>query len=226
MKRIISLLSAVLAVLVLFAFAQTKEKTYKVQIDTKFGAMVFELNNNTPLHRDNFLKLINESYYDSSIFHRVINEFMIQGGMGLKGTDDKKYTIAAEFVDTNYHKKGALCAARMADMVNPQKSSSANQFYIVQGRVFNDKELEMIQQRMRKTLNEKQIEIYKTIGGAPHLDGEYTVFGQCVSGFNVIDSVALVPVNPKKEHRPLENVYFSVKIIEDGKFINKLFNKN
>lgn len=154
--------------------------------------------NQTPLHRDNFLGLANKQQFDSTLFHRVIRDFMVQGGdptsKGAKaeqklGDGDLGYTVPAEFRDSLFHKKGVLAAARDN---NPEKASSAVQFYIVQGKTFSDEELDRIEQNRLggRKIPSYQREVYKTLGGTPHLDKNYTVFGQVVKGIEVIDRIA------------------------------------
>jgi len=197
------------------------DSNYYVLIETSYGNMTVKLYNSTPLHRDNFLKLVRKGFYDGLFFHRVINQFMIQGGDPdsrtaksgqLLGNGGLGYTVPAEFVPGLYHKKGALAAARMGDNVNPQKASSSCQFYIVQGQVWNDAGLQMIQDRFGKKFTQEQIETYKTIGGTPHLDGDYTVFGEVVEGLDVIDKIAAVPCGAND--RPVEDVKMKISIIE------------
>lgn len=194
----------------------------KVEISTNYGRIVLKLYNETPLHRDNFLKLVKEGFFDSTLFHRVINQFMIQGGDPdskkapagvLLGNGGPSYKIKAEFVPNLIHKKGVLAAAREGDMVNPQKASSGSQFYIVQGKVFTKDELEYLSQRMGKTFTEQQIQTYTTIGGTPHLDGSYTVFGEVISGLDVVDKIAAVVTD--KNNRPLEDIRMFVKVLEE-----------
>lgn len=213
--------------------------------------MKIRLYNETPLHRDNFLSLINKKFYDGMTFHRVINEFMIQAGNPAAVISDQlkqdgidvNYTVPAEFHPGLFHKKGALAAARMGDDVNPDQASSSTQFYIVHGKVFDDQELEQLEDRinnMRKqalffknikeeeqkafekdepldyaeiqlaatlkteeqlkhyipyNIPSEQWETYKVIGGTPHLDGSYTVFGEVVEGLELIDRIAAVPTD-------------------------------
>ena len=166
---------------------------------TEYGDIELLLYEKTPLHRDNFIKLVKEGFYDGTLFHRVIKGFMIQGGdpdsknaqpgVGL-GMGGPGYTIPAEFVPEYFHKRGALAAARMGDMVNPEKASSGSQFYIVQGRTFTDEDLDRL-----GIEDEKRREIYKTIGGTPHLDGGYTVFGEVTKGLEVIDKITMLEIN-------------------------------
>ncbi len=185
----------------------------KVKIETTKGTIIVKLYNETPLHRDNFVKLVKEKYFDSLLFHRVINAFMIQGGdpdsknansgqmLGNGGPD---YTIAAEFNETLIHKKGVLAAARTSDQMNPEKRSSGSQFYIVQGQPFKSEQIENISTRTGFQYTESQKTIYETIGGTPHLDGNYTVFGEVISGLDVIDAIAAVKTDGN--NRPLEDV--------------------
>jgi cyclophilin family peptidyl-prolyl cis-trans isomerase len=170
---------------------QTKPEL-KFLLKTSFGDITLKLYNETPQHRDNFTKLVKEGFYNGSIFHRVINHFMIQGGGAKGGTADAGYTIPAEIVPNYFHKFGALAAARMPDNVNPQKESSGSQFYIVQGKVYTDAELDSFEKRLNKTFTAEEREAYKTIGGTPHLDGSYTVFGEVTAGFDVINKIAAV----------------------------------
>ncbi len=171
---------------------QKKEKETVVVIETSMGTIKAKLYNDTPLHRDNFIKLVNEGWYNGSPFHRVIKDFMIQGGQNADGRMDPGYTVPAEFRDNHFHKKGALCAARQGDQVNPKKASSGSQFYIVQGQVFDDKKLEMYEERLGKIFSATQRQAYKTVGGTPHLDGDYTVFGEVTEGLDIVDKIARV----------------------------------
>lgn len=161
-------------------------------IKTTLGDITVMLYDDTPLHRDNFIKLVNEGWYNGSPFHRVIKNFMIQGGQNADGSVDPGYRIPAEIKSNHFHKKGALAAARQADQVNPQKMSSGSQFYIVQGQVMNETQLNMFESRYGKVFNAKQRQAYQTIGGTPHLDGEYTVFGEVTQGLEIVDKIAAV----------------------------------
>ena len=145
MKKLI-LMSLIFAGLM----CQAQEKETIVVIETNYGTITAKLYNDTPLHRDNFIKLIKEGWYNGSPIHRVINKFMIQGGQNADGRLDPGYTIPAEFRDKHFHKKGALCAARQGDQVNPKKASSGSQFYIVQGQVYDDKTLDLYESRLGK----------------------------------------------------------------------------
>ena len=168
------------------------EKETVVVVKTSMGTIKAKLYNDTPKHRDNFIKLVNEGWYNGSPFHRVIKDFMIQGGQNADGSLDPGYRVPAEIKDNHFHKKGALCAARQGDQVNPQKASSGSQFYIVQGKTYDDRTLDMFESRMGKVFSARQRQAYKTVGGTPHLDGEYTVFGEVTEGLEVVDKIAAV----------------------------------
>ncbi|MBQ5857085.1 MAG: peptidylprolyl isomerase [Bacteroidales bacterium] len=191
---------------------QAQEKETLVLIKTSLGDITVKLYNDTPLHRDNFIKLINEGWYNNSPFHRVINNFMIQGGHNQDGRVDPGYTIPAEFRSNHIHKKGALAAARQGDQVNPKKASSGCQFYIVQGQVLTPAHIQMYQQRMGLTFTQEQIEAYTTVGGTPHLDGEYTVFGEVVEGLDIIDKIAKVKTGYMDV--PVEAVTMTIEILK------------
>lgn len=200
---------------------KTGEKVYFVKIETSYGDIVVKLYNETPKHRDNFLKLVKEGTYDGLLFHRVINQFMIQGGDPnsrnakpgqMLGDGELGYTIPAEFVPGLYHKRGALAAARQGDQVNPQKASSSCQFYIVQGNTWTADRLKMVEDRYGKTFTPEQAKVYATLGGTPFLDGDYTVFGEVVEGLEVVDKIAAVPCGPMD--RPVEDVKMKMTVIE------------
>jgi len=237
----------------------------RVQLETTYGNIVVKLFNETPLHRDNFLKLVDDGFYDGVLFHRVIADFMIQTGDPnsrnaqpgqMLGTGDVGYTLPAEIVYPKFfHKRGALAAARQGDQVNPERRSSGCQFYIVQGRVFSNEELDMLERNMRQRAEanlfqaksrERQAEItfyrnennheslealretiltevrkemenntayrfteeqryaYTTIGGTPHLDGEYTVFGEVVEGLDVVEKISRIQTGSRD--RPVEDI--------------------
>ena len=185
-----------------------------VVIKTSMGTIKAKLYNDTPLHRDNFIKLVNEGWYNGSPFHRVIKDFMIQGGQNADGRLDPGYTVPAEFKSNHFHKKGALAAARQGDQVNPKKASSGSQFYIVQGKVYDDKWLDMFEDRSGKVLSATQRQAYKTVGGTPHLDGDYTVFGEVIDGLEVVDKIAAVKTG--KMDVPVEPVTIISVTIEKG----------
>ncbi len=252
----------------------TQQKDVVVELKTEFGTMKILLYGDTPQHRDNFIKLVKEGFYDGLLFHRVIKDFMIQGGdPGSKnapaskqlGAGDVGYTIPAEFVYPKYyHKKGSLAAARQGDQVNPEKRSSGCQFYIVQGKKLSDAEIKQIELGMLGKAKEKRFyeivrerseevqkarsennqsalmklqneiiaqmekefeskasdyqmpaemkEVYKTIGGTPFLDNEYTVFGEVIEGLDVIDKIAAVETNPGD--RPKQDIKMTIKIVK------------
>jgi cyclophilin family peptidyl-prolyl cis-trans isomerase len=186
-----------------------------VLMKTDLGNMVLRLSDSTPIHRNNFIRLIRSKYYEGINFHRVIAGFMIQAGneRTKKNADTskflKEYILPAEINNTFFHKKGVLAAARMGDSVNPSKASSGVQFYIVQGRVFNNSSLDSVQtHRMKgRQLPGAHRTIYKTVGGAPHLDQNYTIFGELIEGYDVLDLIANVKTTGMgKGDRPLKDV--------------------
>lgn len=240
-----------------------------VLIETDLGNIKVKLYNETPLHRDNFLKLVTEGFYDSIVFHRVINSFMIQGGdpdtkKGIEkdkiyGSSDAGYKLPAEFNTKLFHKKGALAAARQGDKENPEKMSSGSQFYIVQGKVFSQPELDTLAARKNRnlkiaTLNKlvmdkaeklmdkginpdfttlpaslkdtfdlvmskivpysyapEKVDFYSSVGGTPHLDGDYTVFGEVIEGLDVVDKIAAVKTS--KYDMPIESIRMRMKVL-------------
>jgi cyclophilin family peptidyl-prolyl cis-trans isomerase len=190
----------------------------RVKITTDSGVMIIRLYDKTPQHRDNFIKLANEHFFDSLLFHRVIQGFMIQGGDPqskyaqpgqMLGMGDVGYTIPAEFDTSLFHKKGALAAARTP---NPEKASSGCQFYIVQGSPVPDQQLSMLEMQKGIKYSPQQRNIYNTIGGTPFLDMDYTVFGEVESGLNVIDKIASVPKAPGD--RPLTDLRMKIEVIK------------
>ena len=230
MKKIAIIFSSLL--LFTTAFSQTKSTTSKpvvvqkerlVQITTDMGVIVVKLYNSTPMHRDNFIKLVQQGFYDSLLFHRVIDGFMIQGGdpnsknapdsVALGEGEAPGDRIPAEFRTNLIHKKGALAAARDN---NPEKASSNCQFYLVQGQKFDDLQLNQMECNVRSsnpafTYTTAQRTLYKTIGGTPFLDQNYTVFGEVVKGLDVIDKIAKVPKD--QNDRPLTNVHMKMKML-------------
>lgn len=267
MKTIIKITLIIISSIFLLSYSDKLEDKTIVEMTTNYGTMIIELNNETPKHRDNFIKLVNDKAYDSLLFHRVIETFMIQGGdpdsknakpSKMLGEGDLEYKVDAEFKPNLFHQKGALSTARKETL---GRVSSAMQFFIVQGKVFNDSLLDVAESRINKMLarhyflnepeneslwtalkksedNEKQYitlndsinamvedytdfetysipkshrDIYKTVGGTPHLDQNYTVFGQVIKGLNIIDSIAKVKTD--QWNRPLKNVIItSVRI--------------
>lgn len=249
------------------------EKETKVVFETTLGNIVVKLYNETPKHRDNFLKVVNDSVYNGVLFHRVIKDFMIQTGDPSSKTAEAGhqlgsgylgYTVEAEFVYPQYfHKKGALAAARTGDAVNPERRSSASQFYIVTGKSYSPQQVEMMEQRMGDQKKEDifsglvrervdsirnmqaagdslgleelqnelialteaeyaknplkfttaQVEAYTTVGGTPHLDGQYTVFGEVVEGMDVVDKIQQAATDPAD--RPVDDIkIISAKVVE------------
>lgn len=203
--------------LVVLLGCQRDPHTY-VEIVTEQGVMKVMLYNNTVKHRDNFTKLVKEGFYNDLLFHRVIQGFMVQGGDPdsksaspdrLLGGGGPGYELDAEIELP--HIKGALAAARLGDAVNPQRRSSGSQFFIVHGRIFNDEELDMIAQQNNITFTEAQRNFYKQTGGAPFLDGQYTVFGQVVEGIEVLDKIAALPTGAAD--RPLRDVKMKIRLL-------------
>ncbi|MET4080553.1 cyclophilin family peptidyl-prolyl cis-trans isomerase [Pedobacter sp. UYP30] len=204
-----------------FTAVAAKPKNIYVKIETVYGTCIVQLYNQTPLHRDNFVKLAKAKFYNGLLFHRVMKNFMIQGGdptsrnaqpESLLGEGDVGYKIKAEFNDSLFHKKGVIAAARDD---NPEKASSGCQFYLVQGKVFTDEQLNMLEKtRLHFKIPEWQRAVYKTIGGAPHLDRNYTVFGEIISGLNVVDSIANVSTN--KNNRPETDVQMKITVLRRG----------
>jgi cyclophilin family peptidyl-prolyl cis-trans isomerase len=228
-KLSIGLLSVLLPFFILAACGQTsnntetqtqKEGPAMVVLSTDFGDITIALYDETPGHRDNFMKLVRDGLYDGTVFHRVINGFMIQGGdLATRGPDYVQSdqvtvpeSIPAEIIPGLFHKKGALAAARQGDNVNPERRSSGTQFYIVQGRVFSDEELDIMEQRTGTAFTAEQRQVYTSIGGTPHLDHAYTVFGEVTDGLHVVDSIAAVQT--ARADRPVNDVRMSVKEIK------------
>ncbi len=198
-----------------FSFCMAQERA-EVLMETSEGNIRIQLYNETPLHRDNFLRLVKAHYYDSLLFHRVIKNFMIQGGN--RNTrqaeftpqfsdlcDSLDYTIEAEFrLPKLFHKRGTIAAAREGDDVNPQKRSSSTQFYFVWGRKYSERAMEFTESRLDIELTPEMREAYMTVGGTPHLDGSYTVFGEIVEGLDVVERIQGVETD--EGDRPLQPV--------------------
>lgn len=238
MRRILFLLALLVTV---SCFAEKKEKRAQVLLETSMGNIRIELYNETPLHRDNFLKKVKKGMYNGLLFHRVIKDFMIQGGdqtskdapkgkmlgEGLPGEE----LVPAEFVYPQiFHKRGALAMAREGDDVNPKRSSSSWQFYIVWGKKFDDEGLAKVQKKVEERLGQKMeidpacAEYYKTIGGTPHLDRQYTVFGQVIEGLDVVDKIQQVATD--ENDRPLEDVkIIKAKVLKSVKPYRSAKNK-
>src|SRR5450432_955080 len=203
------------------AFAGRPKNQY-VRIKTSYGECIIRLYNETPKHRDNFIKLVKKGFYNGTLFHRVIQNFMIQGGdpdskdtskakPGAElGNGDVGYTVPAEFRDSLFHKRGVLAAARDD---NPTKASSGCQFYIVEGKRFTDGKMDTLEQtRMKgRKIPAWEREYYKSIGGVPHLDQNYTVYGVVVYGIDMVDRIAAVKKD--KNDRPLQDVAMTVELL-------------
>jgi peptidyl-prolyl cis-trans isomerase B (cyclophilin B) len=213
------------------AFAGPPKNQY-VRIKTSYGQCIIRLYNETPKHRDNFIKLAKQGFYNGTLFHRIIQNFMIQGGdpdsKNAKpgealGEGDLKYKIPAEIKDSLFHKRGVLAAARDN---NPTKESSASQFYIVEGKRYTDEDLDKLEQGRLKGFKvpEWQREWYRSVGGTAQLDHSYTVYGEVVSGIDMVDRIAAVKKDAKD--RPLEDVPMTVEVLSKGecKQLDKLLN--
>ena len=202
---------------------QAQEVETLVLIDTDMGKIKVKLFNDTPQHRDNFIKNVKEHRYDGLLFHRVIKQFMVQGGdINSKdapieqhlGDGDPGYTIPAEIVYPKYfHKRGMLCAARTSDDENPERASSGTQFYIVTGKFYTEMELDKMEKSDNKTFTPEERQAYMLEGGAPHLDNKYTVFGEVVKGMKVVDKIQFVETN--EDDRPLKNIKIKTMTIVD-----------
>ena len=220
MKKIIYALLLLMFQVSAWAGAAQDEPRHEVLLKTDKGEILLALYNETPRHRDNFIRLVKSGYYNGVLFHRVISNFMIQCGDSTTrhaipqtevGVYSPDYTVPAEIVYPKFfHRRGVLAAARESDDVNPERASSSSQFYIVYGHRFTEDGLDQLQARLDKTTNGKIVlapetrEIYKTLGGTPHLDGQYTVFGEVLSGMDVVKEIQSVETDAKD--RPLEDV--------------------
>ena len=213
MKKIFFLL------LIIMGMGSCNEKETMIEIITDYGTMKAKLYDSTPLHRDNMVKLIKEGFYDGLLFHRVISDFMIQGGDPNSkdappnqplGSGGPGYQIDAEIGALHY--KGAIAAARTGDGVNPQRRSSGSQFYIVQGKPLSDAQLDMMAGQSGTEYTPEQRAKYKEVGGVPFLDNQYTVFGEVVEGLDVIDKIAAVQTAPGD--RPVEDVKMTIRLLK------------
>ena len=225
MKKLFTLI--ILLATIGTAFAKAPKNQY-VRIKTSYGECIIRLYNETPQHRDNFIKLAKKGFYDGTLFHRVIQDFMIQGGdpdsknakPGVElGNGDVGYTIPAEFRDSLFHKRGVLAAARDD---NPKKASSGCQFYIVEGKRLTDAEIDAQDKRSGHTTPEWEHVYYRTIGGTPHLDANYTVYGEVVAGIDMVDMIAAVKKDAND--RPLVDVPITVEVLskKECKELDKL----
>ena len=219
-KQLFSFLALILLSIIALPLHAQNDDRHEVLLQTTKGPIRVVLYNETPQHRDNFLRLVREGFYDGVLFHRVINRFMIQTGdsatrrlqQGEPIPDlPDAYHVPAEIrFPQYYHKRGALAAAREGDSVNLERTSSMSQFYIVYGRIFNDATLDKMQERISKATDGKAVltpevrKTYKTIGGTPHLDGQYTVFGEVIEGMNVVEDIEFVKTD--SNDRPIEDV--------------------
>jgi peptidyl-prolyl cis-trans isomerase B (cyclophilin B) len=226
--RIIALFSIVTTLFACSGLRKTDTNITEtiVKVTTKKGEIYIELSDKAPKHKANFIKLAKEGFYDSLLFHRVMNGFMIQGGDPWSkssragtplGNGGPGYTIPALFDTTLYHKKGALAAARQPDGINPEKASSGSQFYIVQGKTYTVSELMLLEKGMKRRIpsfkfTQTQITAYTTVGGTPFLDQLYTVYGQVIKGMETIDEIAKTPVDKRK--RPTENLRMKMEVLQ------------
>ncbi len=199
-----------------------------VKISTSKGDILVYLYEDTELHRANFIRLADSGFYDSTTFHRVIENFMIQGGDPFSKDDEEMthvgdggpgYTIPAEFRENHIHVRGAVATAREGDMENPEKASNGSQFYIVQGQQMTEKMLDEVERKMKRNdknfeINDVRRKIYLETPGAPWLDGGYTVFGEVIHGMDVVDSLAAVPVDKNNNFLPYEHLRMKVTLID------------
>ncbi|MFC2089601.1 peptidylprolyl isomerase [Bacteroidota bacterium] len=220
MKHLIGI-SLLLIAFSAYTWGQTEEELkQEIVIETSLGNIEVLLYDDTPLHRDNMIKLINDGFYKNHLFHRVINDFMIQGGdpnsvnavQGVQlGNGGPGYQIPAEIRQNRFHKKGVLAAARMGDNFNPERKSSGSQFYIVEGQKYTRASLAQYQSaRNLLPFTKEQITAYTTVGGTPHLDGAYTVFGEVTKGVEVIEAIS--DVETDGADRPITDVVFNIRL--------------
>lgn len=233
MRKLLLLLATTISLL---ASAQQDVKVKKkdrkrdIELVTTEGTMVLRLSDSTPEHRDNFIRLVKSHYLDSMLFHRVIKGFMIQSGDTTSiraaarvplGNGGPGYTLPAEMVPSLFHKKGALAAARQGDDINPERRSSGSQFYIVQGRTFTDAQMDSIEvtRLQGRKISMERREYFRTVGGTPQLDGNYTVFGEVVRGLEVIDKIAATETSKGPDRdRPLQDMrILKVKLVKRKK---------
>lgn len=186
-----------------------EHKENEVVIETEFGTMKLKLYEDTPLHRANFIKLINDGHFAEADFYRIVPRFMIQGG----DNDNKlPYHIPAEFNPSHFHQRGALAMARFDDEENPNKESSSTEFYIVQGQIYTDEDIEDEEKEFRIKVTPQQREIYKTKGGEMSLDTRYTVFGEVTEGFEVIDKIAAVRIH--QIDKPMKKIPLKISVVQ------------
>lgn len=208
---------------ILFFFFSLESFTQNLLISTSQGNITIKLYDDVPMHQENFLELVAKHFYDSLLFHRVIKDFMIQTGDPdskyakpgqFLGRGDVNYTIPAEIRKEFYHKKGAVAAARLPDNINPEKASSGCQFYIVQGKTYTDQELDYLENNgIHIKFSEEQRDVYKSLGGSPHLDYSYTVFGEVIEGLSILDKISLAETD--KNNRPLTDIRIqSISLLE------------
>ena len=222
--------NAFIGLMLLFCTNMMAQDRAEVELQTTEGNIRIALFNETPQHRDNFMKLVRMEFYDSLLFHRVIKDFMIQGGDlhskhaepgKLLGEGELDYTIEPEFrLPQIYHRRGVIASARESDRVNPERRSGAAQFYIVWGKIYDDKRLAKVQERLDSATNgqvkltQEMMDTYKTVGGPPNLDGKYTVFGEVTQGLDIVERI--MKVETDKNDRPLNDVrILKVRIISD-----------
>lgn len=231
-----TILTLLILSIVTVTFAQKNKLTigenahWEATIKTSAGPIIIKLYNETPKHRDNFVKLSQEGFYNNLLFHRVIKEFMIQCGdpksreaseIAQYGDTDAGYNLPAEIAPQYFHKKGTIAAARTPDEENPERESSGSQFYIVIGKVQTDSTLMKMDEKIKASngaeITPDRREIYKTIGGTPHLDGSYTIFGEVISGMKNAEKISLTPTF-ENTNRPRINAFIKsveLKIVED-----------